>query len=106
MCGGFGAVHPTPVFNRTAASVLTILFGSTFAAGLQLVVLDPLAAEAAKGVALLLLVWLLRNELNGVRDGIVYGAYVGLGYLVALTMVTLARTYIATGALAALNIVL
>jgi protease PrsW len=94
------------VLNRTAASVLTILFGSTFAAGLQLAVLDPLAAEAAKGVALLLLVWLLCNELDGVRDGIVYGAYVGLGYLVAVTMVTLARAYLATGALAALNIVL
>ncbi len=93
-------------FNLTAEGVLTILFGRAFATGLQLVFLNPLAAEAAKGAAVLLLVWLLRNEFDGVRDGILYGAYVGLGYLVAVTMVTLVRAYIATGTLAALNIVL
>lgn len=93
-------------FNRTAESVLTILFGSAFAAGLQLAFLNPLAAEVAKGAAVLVLVWLLRNEFDGVSDGLLYGAYVGLGYLVAVTMVTLVRVYLATGTLAALNIVL
>jgi hypothetical protein len=45
---------------------LTILFGRAFVTGPQLVVLDPLAAEDA---AVLLLVWLLRNEFDGVHEG-------------------------------------
>ena len=100
------ALGVAALLDRTAEGVLTVLFGSAFANGLQLVFLDPLAAEAAKGVAVLLLVWLLRNEFDGMRDGIMYGAYIGLGYLVAVTMVTMVRAYIATGTLAALNIVL
>jgi hypothetical protein len=100
------ALGVAAVVDFTAEGVLTILFGSAFAAGLQLVLLDPLAAEAAKAAAVLLLVWLLRNEFDGVRDGILYGAYIGLGYLVAVTMVTMVRAYIATGTLAAVNVVL
>jgi len=53
------ALGVAAVVARTAESVLTLLFGSAFAADLQLVFLNPLAAEAAKGVAVLLLVWLL-----------------------------------------------
>jgi hypothetical protein len=93
-------------FNLTAEGVLTILFGREAAMGLRLIFLGPLAAEAAKGAALLLLVWLLRNEFDGVRDGLVYGAFIGLGYLIATTMVLLARAYLETGTLAAVNIVL
>ncbi len=100
------ALGVTAVVDLTVVGMLTVLFGSTFATGLQVVFLDPLAAEAAKAVAVLLLVWLLRNEFDGVRDGILYGAYVGLGYLVADTMVTMVRAYYLTGTLAAVNVVL
>ena len=75
----------------TAEGMLTILFGQPAVAALQLMILQPLAAEVAKGVAVLLLVWLLSNEFDGMRDGLLYGAYVGLGHLVAVTMVTMAR---------------
>src|SRR5262245_19463656 len=64
------ALGVAAVVDFMAKGMLTLLFGSAFATGLQLVVLDPLAAEAAKGAAVLLLVWLLRNEFDGVRDGI------------------------------------
>ena len=39
-----------------------------------------LLEELAKGVAVLLLFWLMRNEFDDVVDGIVYGAAVGLGF--------------------------
>ena len=36
--------------------------------------------EGAKGVALLVIWWWMRDEFDGVLDGIVYGAIVGLGF--------------------------
>jgi protease PrsW len=44
------------------------------------VVLGPIIEESLKALAVLAIFWLLRNEFNGVRDGIVYGALVGLGF--------------------------
>ena len=81
----------------------TFLWGATVAAALALVansVVDalareaagdvgglltsvlwaPVVEEAAKGVALLLLVLQARDEFDGVTDGVVYAAMVGLGF--------------------------
>ncbi|MGZ6297304.1 MAG: PrsW family intramembrane metalloprotease [Candidatus Limnocylindrales bacterium] len=44
------------------------------------VVLAPIIEECLKALAVLAIFWLLRNEFNGVRDGIVFGALVGLGF--------------------------
>src|SRR5262245_34483739 len=40
----------------------------------------PIAEELAKGLGVVLLFWLLRAEFDNMRDGIVYGALVGLGF--------------------------
>ena len=40
----------------------------------------PVVEEIAKGVALLLILWLFRDEFDGVLDGIIYGALVGFGF--------------------------
>ena len=40
----------------------------------------PIAEELAKALGVLLLFWLLRAEFDNMRDGIVYGALVGLGF--------------------------
>jgi protease PrsW len=40
----------------------------------------PIAEEIAKALGVLLLFWLLRAEFDNMRDGIVYGALVGLGF--------------------------
>jgi protease PrsW len=40
----------------------------------------PIAEEIAKALGVLLLSWLLRAEFDNMRDGIVYGAVVGLGF--------------------------
>jgi RsiW-degrading membrane proteinase PrsW (M82 family) len=40
----------------------------------------PFMEELTKGLALLVILWLLRSEFNGLRDGIIYGALVGLGF--------------------------
>ena len=40
----------------------------------------PIAEEFAKALGVLLLFWLLRAEFDNMRDGLVYGALVGLGF--------------------------
>ena len=40
----------------------------------------PVIEELAKGLALLLLFFLVRNEFDNVLDGIVYGAVIGFGF--------------------------
>ena len=40
----------------------------------------PVVEEIAKGIALLLLMWLFRHEFDSVLDGIIYGALVGFGF--------------------------
>jgi RsiW-degrading membrane proteinase PrsW (M82 family) len=47
---------------------------------LTAVLVGPPVEEIVKGLALLLLIWLLRGEFNNMRDGIIYGALVGLGF--------------------------
>ncbi|GAB4471590.1 MAG: PrsW family intramembrane metalloprotease [Elainellaceae cyanobacterium] len=40
----------------------------------------PIVEETTKGLALVLLFWLLRAEFDNVRDGFIYGALVGIGF--------------------------
>jgi len=40
----------------------------------------PLVEEITKGVGVLLLFWLLRAEFDNMRDGLIYGALVGVGF--------------------------
>jgi RsiW-degrading membrane proteinase PrsW (M82 family) len=44
------------------------------------VLASPVVEEAIKGVAILVLFWLLRSEVKDLRDGMLYGAMVGLGF--------------------------
>ncbi len=40
----------------------------------------PLVEETTKGIGIVLLFWLMRSEFDGVRDGFIYGALVGVGF--------------------------
>ncbi len=55
------------------------------------VLVAPLVEESLKGLAVLLIMWLLRAEFDDVRDGIVYGALVGLGFSISEYGLYLAR---------------
>jgi RsiW-degrading membrane proteinase PrsW (M82 family) len=45
----------------------------------------PPVEEIMKGLGILLIFWLLRSEFDGMRDGIIYGGLVGLGFSVMET---------------------
>lgn len=75
--------------------LIAVLWGGVVAAGLSAFVgqqlagasasgpgplfVEPVVAETAKALALLAILALLRDEFNGVRDGFVYGALIGVG---------------------------
>jgi RsiW-degrading membrane proteinase PrsW (M82 family) len=61
------------------------------------VLTTPIVEEIVKGVAILLLFWLLRADFDDLRDGILYGAMVGLGYNAAQYTIFLLDQYAATG---------
>ena len=60
----------------------------------------PFIEEAAKGLGLLALVLLLRDEFDGPRDGFIYGALVGLGFTWLESSVYIARSFGESGTVA------
>jgi len=63
-------------------------------------IIPPLFEEGVKVLALLLLIIFLRAEFDSVRDGIIYGALVGLGFMVAETAYYVTDGFLRTGTLA------
>ncbi len=57
----------------------------------------PPVEEVLKGAGILLVFWLLRTEFNSPRDGIVYGALVGLGFNALETALYVVNAYVETG---------
>ena len=57
----------------------------------------PLVEESTKALGLLALFWLLRAEFDNMRDGIVYGALVGLGFTWFEAPIYVAQGYAETG---------
>jgi RsiW-degrading membrane proteinase PrsW (M82 family) len=57
----------------------------------------PLIEEAAKALGLLILFWFLRAEFDNMRDGIVYGALVGVGFTWFEAPIYVAQGYAETG---------
>jgi RsiW-degrading membrane proteinase PrsW (M82 family) len=55
-------------------------FGSVAGRVLTAVAVAPIVEEGAKGLALLLLFYFLRDEFDNVLDGVVYGSLIGIGF--------------------------
>ena len=60
--------------------MLAVILGPEASLMLAAPISAPIAEESAKALGVLLLFWLLRAEFDNMRDGIVYGALVGLGF--------------------------
>jgi hypothetical protein len=57
----------------------------------------PIAEEIAKAAGVMVIFWLLRDEFDNMRDGIVYGALVGVGFNWFEAALYVAQGYAATG---------
>jgi RsiW-degrading membrane proteinase PrsW (M82 family) len=67
--------------------------GPTFAAML----LTPAIEEFVKGLGVFIVFLLLKSEFDGVRDGFIYGALIGIGYNLIDSSFYLAQAYAKTG---------
>jgi RsiW-degrading membrane proteinase PrsW (M82 family) len=91
------------LFNDEAALVDTSQLGYQFASPSELFdwletsFIAPLIEEGVKALALILIFLLLPTEANSMRDGIVYGGLVGLGFAVVESAVFIVSGYTATG---------
>jgi protease PrsW len=61
------------------------------------VLTSPIVEEVVKGIAILVLFWLLRAELDDLRDGMLYGAMVGLGFNAAQYTIFLLNEFAISG---------
>jgi protease PrsW len=67
-----GWVAQHPIVSAVLGPDATIMLAAPLSA--------PIAEEIAKALGVLLIFWFLRAEFDNMRDGIVYGALVGLGF--------------------------
>ena len=68
------------VLNTIGSYVVGANLGETAAAVYGPVISAPIVEEGSKGLALFVLFWWKKDEFDGVIDGIVYAAMVGLGF--------------------------
>lgn len=94
--GVFNSLGGAIIFDRLeAAGELEDAEG--IAGILTAALVAPFVEESAKGLALLVLFWYFRAEFDNLRDGIIYGALVGLGFNIAETALYVMKGYVETG---------
>jgi RsiW-degrading membrane proteinase PrsW (M82 family) len=81
--GAVVAASTATALNATLGAWLAGAIGAEGGRALAPVVVGPVVEEVAKAAALVLLLAAWRERLDGVRDGIVYGALVGVGFAMA-----------------------
>ncbi len=92
LCAATGAL----VLN-TFFEVVVALAGSTQADLLGAVVSAPIVEEGLKGLGILLIVLMRRQQFDGVIDGIVYAGMVGAGFAFSENILYLGRIYVEFG---------
>lgn len=78
--GATVAVFVALMMNMLSQDVLALVAGPDAAEWFGTIVTAPVVEELAKGFALLVLFRELKDEFDGVVDGVVYAAMVGLGF--------------------------
>ena len=82
----WGALVAAPialVANRSAQAIMTNLWGTELTARWAAAVVAPVNEEVLKALGVVVVVLVARRQVTTVLDGIVYGAFVGLGFQVA-----------------------
>ena len=91
--GALVATFIAAIFNDLIGAVLIEIVGKPLGALLTSSAVAPIVEETAKGFALLLLFWIIRDEFDNILDGIVYGSLVGIGFAMTENILYFGRTY-------------
>jgi len=68
------------LFNALFSMPVYLLAGNTLGTTISASFVVPIVEESIKGLAVLVILWLWRDEIDSPLDGIIYGAMVGLGF--------------------------
>jgi RsiW-degrading membrane proteinase PrsW (M82 family) len=90
--GALVATFVAAILNDVIGAIVTQVVGESLGQLLTTDAVAPVVEESAKGLALLLLYWLVRHELDNVLDGIVYGSLVGIGFAMTENVLYFGRT--------------
>jgi RsiW-degrading membrane proteinase PrsW (M82 family) len=96
--GAVVAVFLALIFNSAAWSIFTLASDSDTGDILTAVIAAPLVEESAKGLFVLLVLVFKRRSIDGVLDGLVLGALVGLGFAMTENITYFGVTYRENGA--------
>jgi len=77
--------------------VLQTIYGADAKTVIAAPLAGPIIEETTKGLGILVLFWLLKSEFDGVRDGFIYGALVGLGFNLLEAPFYVAKGFATTG---------
>jgi RsiW-degrading membrane proteinase PrsW (M82 family) len=97
---GWGALIATLFsifFGALADDILKAVWGDDLGGRLAVVVGRPVVEESFKGLALLLLLLIFRGEFDGILDGLVYGALIGLGFAMTENVIYLGQAFLNDG---------
>lgn len=78
--GGTAGCGLSLVLNSLGSHTLESFFTTAHAWSLTAIVLAPVVEEVSKGLAVLVLFWILHDEFDNVLEGLVLGAASGLGF--------------------------
>ena len=81
------------ILNTIGTLIVSGVFGPSAGAVFGPVISAPIVEESAKAVVLFAIFFFRRNEFNGVIDGIVYAAMVGLGFATTENILYYAREF-------------
>lgn len=95
--GAAGAILLSVLAELANEAILTAAYGPDVAAVVGTGLSAPIIEETFKGVALLGLLWMFRDEFDNVLDGLVYGALIGLGFTMTEDILYLGSSYVEGG---------
>lgn len=95
--GALVATFVSAIINSLVGVVIAAAIGEALGEILTSSLVAPVVEETSKGLALLLLFLILRNEFDGVLDGIVYGSLIGIGFAMTENILYFGRVYLEGG---------
>lgn len=95
--GAIPSIILSLIFNTLLSIPFSLLVEGATAEALSAALIAPPVEETAKGIALLAIFFLWRNEIDSPLDGIIYGAMVGMGFAMVENVFYFVETYNAEG---------
>jgi protease PrsW len=95
--GALVATFVSAILNDLIGAAITAVVGEMLGDVLTASAVAPIVEETSKGLALVLLLLILRREFDNVLDGIVYGSLVGIGFAMTENILYFGRVYLEGG---------